>query len=784
MSVSRETIVVSQEENLKTYRKYYLPFRAKLLETPSLYLDKDTFYVRMRFAKRRISSLYNKISNEVLAYVDKLNTTVHAEYTLTESSINFSIYDGNVARTEISKTGSLVLYLALDPSRYSFKDRNFERIDEESEYGQLGYRMKITVSEKDGNYKDDVCVKYVRDMMKEAGCIKDFEYGFCDYASFFRREVLVANKQYSETTEEGNANPRPDMMFVITSETLKNVQNSDVIHIELDDDPNFVEEKNEEYSKPKEENFSHLDELIKTYGGDTKELEVKQTPVVKVEKKPENEVVYDQNKKGLFYKQRAIWAELAEYGYTFLTLQKLLFYAGAIAISFALGMIFQLKWWALLIVMVFSVLTMPFVVSAFYKNKYEAKRFRDVESYIEQMLYSFRRNGKILSALRDTLVIFPNGRMHNQITRAISYIRETNRKGNPYVVALKYIEDAFPCRRIRTLHRYIIKVEGAGGNHDVGVDALVKDRRLWIDRIDTFRKQYAATHREVIISVLFSLAVSAFMVIMLPTDAFRLSDNMIYQIVTIIMIMANIAVVAVVYSKTILSISEGDTVNPEKTIRKIKWLRKYDKKTERLRALKQSAIGLVLVVFGILLGKTAIWVMGIVLTLFMAVVYAPLQKRSATKSVCREIEKIFPDWLLELALLLQNDNLHVAIEKTIDDAPEILREEIRDLADNIMSYPNDFSPYAKFFAEFNVESVHSSMRLLYSIAEFGSQDELYQLSELVERNNKLMDQAERYRNEDKVSAVFMLKFLPSLSVSIKMMVDMMVFLMTYMSVLI
>ena len=149
-------------------------------------------------------------------------------------------------------------------------------------------------------------------------------------------------------------------------------------------------------------------------------------------------------------------------------------------------------------------------------------------------------------------------------------------------------------------------------------------------------------------------------------------------------------------------------------------------------------------------------------------------------NIKREIEKVYPDWLLELTLLLQTDNMHVAIEKTLADAPPVLKRDLEDLADDIMVNPNDLTPYAAFFNFLNLPSVRSSMKLLYSMAEFGSTDESLQLAELVERNHILMDKAEQYKNDDKVALVFSIKFLPTLASSLKMLVDLLIFLFSYM----
>ena len=133
--------------------------------------------------------------------------------------------------------------------------------------------------------------------------------------------------------------------------------------------------------------------------------------------------------------------------------------------------------------------------------------------------------------------------------------------------------------------------------------------------------------------------------------------------------------------------------------------------------------------------------------------------------------------------MLQTDNAHVAISKTIDSAPLVLRKDLHKLTNDLRAHPNDLAPYIAFFDFIPTEGIQSSMRLLYSIAVFGAVDESVQIAELVERNHTLMEHAERLKNEDKLSLVFSIKFIPMLSSSVKMLVDLMLFLFSYLAII-
>ena len=49
---------------------------------------------------------------------------------------------------------------------------------------------------------------------------------------------------------------------------------------------------------------------------------------------------------------------------------------------------------------------LPLLVLDMYKRMYEQKRFADVAAYMEQMLYSFQKTGKVTGALKETREIF------------------------------------------------------------------------------------------------------------------------------------------------------------------------------------------------------------------------------------------------------------------------------------------------------------------------------------------------------------------------------------------
>ena len=203
---------------------------------------------------------------------------------------------------------------------------------------------------------------------------------------------------------------------------------------------------------------------------------------------------------------------------------------------------------------------------------------------------------------------------------------------------------------------------------------------------------------------------------------------------------------------------------------KYKYVVKGNREKERF---KYSIIGCIFGVTAILLGNTvgmtaagaagaaAIWML----------TQEKRKYKHARKRVLREVEKQFPEWLMNLSLQLQTDNVHVSLKKTIPDAPFILKQDLTRLVEEIEQQPNALQPYIRFMREFQIPDVLSAMKILYSMAEFGIRDMGGQIDALVQRNTVMMDRAERLKEEDLMAGVGFLVLLPMITGVVKMLAD-------------
>ena len=131
----------------------------------------------------------------------------------------------------------------------------------------------------------------------------------------------------------------------------------------------------------------------------------------------------------------------------------------------------------------------------------QQRRFADANIYMEQVLYSFRKNHKILSALTDVERLFPRGTMKSCIGDALSYIRDTYGEGQVLEKALNRIEREYPAQRISYVHRLMLRTERIGGDCEASVRILLKDRDVWEKETVSYQKRCQFQRRNILSAI-------------------------------------------------------------------------------------------------------------------------------------------------------------------------------------------------------------------------------------------------------------------------------------------
>ncbi len=150
----------------------------------------------------------------------------------------------------------------------------------------------------------------------------------------------------------------------------------------------------------------------------------------------------------------------------------------------------------------------------------------------------------------------------------------------------------------------------------------------------------------------------------------------------------------------------------------------------------------------------------------------PLHFPRAKARLEREVNKKFPGWLRVMTLRLSADNVYRALMDTEKDTPEVMKDDMRNLLDDIMEDPASMKPYNRFLKELSVPEIQSTMKMLYAYTNSGTKDAQVQLNAIMQRNMVLSDKAERMENDDELAAYQFLFYMPMFLGTAKIMMDM------------
>lgn len=427
---------------------------------------------------------------------------------------------------------------------------------------------------------------------------------------------------------------------------------------------------------------------------------------------------------------KLLWDELKRYGYVFSVKRSILMYGMVVAFALLCGKFFRLERMYLFILCLWCAILFPFFLRNLYRNRYGQRQFVEINSYMEQFLYSFQKSGKILVTLKDVEKLFADGMMHTRIQEAIAYIEDTYDEDHVEKKALAMIEREYPIHHVAMIHRFALQVEEKGGEYGEAIRLMLDARRMWADRSYELLKEKKRKRTQILISVLVSLLLCSVFVYVAERVSLSITGFTIVKVVTLLTLLLDIWIFYVADRK--LSMESMDETSDEKEL-----LRQYEK-VKRSEAKKHAELG----------------------------------TRIAKKNVSRALQKMFPQWLLEVSLLLQSENVQVAIMESYDEAPVLMKPALRELIQKLQLRPTDMEPYLEFLQEYALPEVQSSMKMLYALSEGTGGNANNQISDIIRRNQLLLDQAQKMKNEDALGGLYALFLAPQLTGGAKMLVDM------------
>ncbi len=412
------------------------------------------------------------------------------------------------------------------------------------------------------------------------------------------------------------------------------------------------------------------------------------------------------------------------------------YFGVSLAAAVLAGFIYQLD---ILFCMVFlgvCIFSIPQIHRCIKEAKEQEHRYTELTVYMEQLLCSYKRTNKLTDSLQDCGTLFsPKSIMGKCISRAV-YIMQTGEgvaDGEIARRALEEIERRYPSRRLTMLHDFMCEAEKMGGQREQAADILLEDVQMWKRRTSLFQKKKGYIRMETIIALGLAAVMCYVSKLLTPSElGFRLSDTLFYQVVTTIVFCGFAGILTLVWKKLTGSwLDERERMDQ-------KQLRRFTKQ------------------YHILKGKIKTNRMG----------------RHLAKRICRkQVEYDFPYWLLSITLFLQTDSVYQAMKNSLKTVKGIFSMEVEKLLETIYKHPHLLTPYTDFFTELTMPEVQTGLKILYSVNQNGYEDSKKQLDFLVSQNNQLMDHAESNRYANQTAGLSLLKHLPMMLASIKLLAD-------------
>ena len=439
--------------------------------------------------------------------------------------------------------------------------------------------------------------------------------------------------------------------------------------------------------------------------------------------------------------------EVHVYGYHFSWKVHLLALLGTLAGMSVVGILFQLKPIYFSCVLVAVSLMLPVMILEMYKGMFEQKRFADAVTYGEQILYSFQKNGKVVSALKETREIFEEGRMKWVIEDAISFLEEGNSNSEKGILkeTLEQIEQAYSCSKIHMIHELLISCEEMGGDAENSILLVLNDIELWKRREYSLQAGKKVQNRDNVISIIVSFILCLTTLYVLDGMSLLLPDKMVKGLFTIEVIQISsflfILFMLFVFYKSRKSLTKN-------------WLQQES-------LYKEDYI---LASYDLIMNYNK---MGWWQRILSRVPYY-----LAKKDVNKELYTTLPQWLMQIALLLQNNNVQVSLMKSIENASPVLQKELERLRERLELRPNELQTYTEFCKHFDIPEVQSCMKMLHAISESGTGNAQIQINNLLQRVQEMQNTAEDIRSGNDAFQMRLLFSYPVLGATCKLLVDM------------
>lgn len=415
------------------------------------------------------------------------------------------------------------------------------------------------------------------------------------------------------------------------------------------------------------------------------------------------------------------------------------------------------------------------------EKQYQLRRLQETSEYLEMLLYAFQKEGKILNSVEDVHAALGAGGMRTVVGHAKDFMEMTFDQIDVMEKGLEQIYEAFPARRIRNLHEFMVHVENFGGDLMTPTMLMMEEKELWEMRLKRAIGNRDKLFRDIVLSVITSLAICSF-VLYIPVTGFDTSKSPISQVLTVVLFAVDMVIILAGQKYLMVDWVKEDFDKGDKAfVNKMENWRKWDEKKEHRQSFIWGGAMLLLSIVAFALKHFWFGCIGLFFML-LGISQHKIGRALSKRSLVNEIRRAFPIWLMDLVLFMQGDNVQNSLRKSIENAPVILKKELEEMLAKIEMNPEKADPYHEFLQDFDIAEVHSAMNLLYSMSMGQGGSVETQLSYLINRSQKLQNQVEKQADEDRSVGMYALFLAPVLTGAVKLLVDMGLYLISFLSI--
>lgn len=444
---------------------------------------------------------------------------------------------------------------------------------------------------------------------------------------------------------------------------------------------------------------------------------------------------------------------------------------------YMLQLLLKMHWITILAFTLYLLLLLPVHRRRYQQMQEEKLRFTETTEYLDTLLYAFLKEEKVERALENAEAALMDGPMREKVREALEHLHMTFDDTEVMRESLRIIENAYPCGRVETVHDFIVHVEKFGGRIERPVHLLLEDKNRWQSRILLAMKDRSKMFTDIIMSIGVSILICG-IILYMPVMDIDISKNVLCQLLTFVMLVLDDLIFLRAQRFMAADWLRLDVSIDEEEAKQIKNYRNYNPRREQRISVFLAIPFFAVAVISLWLKRQSVSAIGFAMAVFMLNQHR-IGHRLARKNIVKSLKCAFPNWLMDIVLLMQSENVQMAMRKSQTHAPAVLKEDLRLLNERLEMEPEAAEPYHAFLQEFGIPEVHAAMSMLFSISMGNSNQADRQLGELIDRNLKMLDAAEKERIANLGSGMYLLFLAPVLSASLKLVVDMAVFMLSF-----